>query len=130
MNAILPNVVRSRPVSSVFSPVVHHVASRRASLATQQQNSSTSSRSSLRIPHRRCIIVQNASDESPSASIDEAKLREEIIKIEVTEPVVEQKAESAALTVAAAAAFGAGIWAVLGRAKAEGKIPNTQAENF
>lgn len=34
---------------------------------------------------------------------------------------MEQSAESAALPVAAAAVFGAGIWAVLGHAKAEGE---------
>jgi hypothetical protein len=91
-----------------------------ASLAKEQQNSNSSSNSPLRSRYRQCIKAQSTRDDS-SASIDEAKLRKELIKIEVAEPVVEQKAESAALTVAAAAAFGAGIWAVLGRAKAEGK---------
>lgn len=39
--------------------------------------------------------------------------------LEVTEPAVEERAESAALAVAAAVAFGAGVWAVLGRQKGE-----------
>jgi hypothetical protein len=52
---------------------------------------------------------------------EDVELVEEIRKIEIVEPEVERKAESAALTVAAAVAFGAGIWAVLGRTKAEGK---------
>ena len=64
--------------------------------------------------------AQNSRDDA-SASIDEAKLIKEIQKIEVLEPEVEERAESAALIVAAAAVFGAGIWAVLGKAKAEGK---------
>lgn len=51
----------------------------------------------------------------------EAELFEEIKRIEIAEPEAERKAESAALTVGAAVAFGAGIWAVLGRTKAEGK---------
>jgi len=120
MNAKPTNISRSRPVAPALSPVVQRVAPAGASLAKQQQNSSGSSRSPIKSHYGHCIRAQNTRDDS-SASIDEAKLREEIIKIEVVEPVVEQKAESAALTVAAAAAFGAGIWAVLGRGKAEGK---------
>jgi hypothetical protein len=121
MNSNLANIARSRPVAAALSPVVRRVAPGGARLAQQQQYSSGSSRIPLRPRYRQYVSAQGTADESASASIDEAKLREEIIKIEVIEPVVEQKAESAALTVAAAAAFGAGIWAVLGRGKAEGK---------
>jgi hypothetical protein len=119
MNAKLASIVRGRPVTPVLSPVVQRVA---PGASGAQHQTSRSLPSTLRPPYRHCIRVNATRDESPSASIDEAKLREEIIKIEVTEPVVEQKAENAALTVAAAVAFGAGIWAVLGRAKAEGEI--------
>ena len=44
----------------------------------------------------------------------------EIEMIEVDEPLLEKGAETAALTVAGSAAFGALIWAVLGKTKAEG----------
>ena len=71
---------------------------------------------------RRCCRVDAFKDKAAasSASIDDAEMLQELQNVEVLEPVVEQKAESAALTVAAATAFGAGIWAVLGKAKAEG----------
>jgi hypothetical protein len=121
MNANLASIGRSRPITPALSPVVQRVAPGGASLTKHQQNTITSLRNPTRRHHRQCITAQSTRDDSPTASIDEAKLRKEIIKIEVTEPVVEQRAESAALTVAAAAAFGAGIWAVLGRGKAEGK---------
>lgn len=45
----------------------------------------------------------------------------EIEMIEVDEPLLEKGAEIAALTVAGSAAFGAVIWAVLGKTKAEGE---------
>lgn len=45
----------------------------------------------------------------------------EIEMIEVDEPLLEKGAETAALTVAGSAAFGALIWAVLGKTKAEGE---------
>lgn len=62
--------------------------------------------------------AQSSRDDT-TASIDEPGLRKEIQKLEVLEPEMEQSAESAALPVAAAVVFGAGIWAVLGHAKAE-----------
>ena len=45
----------------------------------------------------------------------------EIEMIEVDEPLLEKGAETAALTVAGSAAFGAVIWAVWGKTKAEGE---------
>ena len=45
----------------------------------------------------------------------------EIEMIEVDEPLIEKGAEIAALTVAGSAAFGALIWAVLGKTKADGE---------
>lgn len=53
----------------------------------------------------------------PSRSNQES----EIEMIEVDEPLLEKGAETAALTVAGSAAFGALIWAVLGKTKAEGE---------
>ena len=73
---------------------------------------------------RRSRVMSRRED--ASASIDEAteteaELIKEIKRIEVDEPELEAGAESAALTVAAATAFGAGIWAILGKAKGEGE---------
>jgi hypothetical protein len=61
-------------------------------------------------------------DEGPAAAAAarEAELRREVELVEVLEPEVERSAEGAAATVAAAVAFGAGVWATLGRAKGEG----------
>ena len=66
-----------------------------------------------------------ASQDDASASLDDAVAAESDIiraveQLEVEEPALEQSAESAAAAVAAAFAFGAGVWAVLGRAKGEG----------
>lgn len=60
------------------------------------------------------------SSSSNNGSVDEAILREEINKIEIKEPEIESEGENAALNVAAATAFGAAIWAVLGKSKGEG----------
>jgi TerC family integral membrane protein len=64
-----------------------------------------------------------ATRDSANASVDEplseAELRREVQRLELEEPAFEAGAESAALTVAAASVFGAGIWAVLGKTKAE-----------
>lgn len=54
-------------------------------------------------------------DESPQRSLDE----EEVVmqQLEVEEPLVEERAESAAATVIAAMMFGAGVWALQGDQK-------------
>lgn len=71
-------------------------------------------------------IFCRASNEDSTASVDElpndSGLLEELEKVEIAEPEAEQKAENAAIYVGAAVAFGAAIWLVLGRTKAEGKL--------
>lgn len=71
--------------------------------------------------HRKTLL--KASRDDDIASTEEASrekaLREELELIEVKEPLAEESAEAASLTVAAAVAFGAGIWAILGKNKAE-----------
>lgn len=59
-------------------------------------------------------------DDAAGPSVAEADLIAAVEQLEVEEPLLEQSAESAAAAVAAAFAFGAGVWAVLGKAKGEG----------
>eukprot|EP00887_Chlorella_sp_A99_P008179 scaffold12.g8179.t1 len=55
----------------------------------------------------------------PSMSKTEKEALKTMQRLEVSEPMVEERAESAALSVGAAVAFGAGVWAVLGHQKGE-----------
>ena len=70
-------------------------------------------------------IFCRASNEDSTASVDglsnDSGLLKELEKVEIAEPEAEQKAENAAIYVGAAVAFGAAVWLVLGRTKAEGK---------
>jgi hypothetical protein len=74
--------------------------------------------------HRLAVLGSmddvSASADDLTVSQRDEQLIAEVTRIEVLEPIVEEKGESAALAVAAAVAFGAGVWALLGRAKGEG----------
>ena len=77
-----------------------------------------------KVRHDGLQVLNRSSNEDSTASIDEplydTGLIEELEKVEVAEPEVEQRAENAAIYVGAAVAFGAAVWLVLGRTKAEG----------
>lgn len=62
------------------------------------------------------VCVKSSPKSTGSSSEDELE------RIEVLEPEIESGAENAALTVIASTAFGALIWAVLGKTKAEGEL--------
>jgi len=81
---------------------------------------------------RRWTLALSARDDA-SASVDEAQTAEsdllkEIKILEVDEPELEEGAENAALTVGLAMAFGAAVWAVLGKTKGEGRTCDCRHE--
>lgn len=76
-------------------------------------------RSSPDLKHSSKISALGSRDDATASADDLVLAEKELQRIEVEEPLVEEKGENAAGIVAAAVAFGAGVWAVLGQTKGQ-----------